>query len=147
MAINPKSLANLKKIKKGQALNPSGKRKDGSVPQRCEAEFRAFLRDTVKPQGSKESKERLAWLMERLFTSAMKGDNQAAALLLDRAYGKAIQNMDGINQGNVTIQVITGVPKPDPKLIEASIAAPQLPAQSRHKETQEDESVDPYIDE
>lgn len=113
--MSPAQLANLKPASKGEVRNPRGFiSKDGDNPFRCDAAFRHFLkREIANEKDPKVRESRLNWILKRLFSSAMAGDNRATEILLERAYGMPDRKIDiGASGGNITFNVITGVVEP-----------------------------------
>ncbi len=74
-----------KKFQKGQSGNPNGRTKD--LP-----DLKILLSNVLGD--TKEGKSRAEAIIMALSNKAIKGDVRAAELLLDRAYGKANQNVD-----------------------------------------------------
>jgi len=81
-------------FKKGESGNPNGR----PATKAIEEEFQTFLRGFAK-NASGEEKERLEVLMARLFHDAAKGDVRATTELLNRAFGKAKQDINLGGQG------------------------------------------------
>mgnify|MGYP000971665446 CR=1 FL=1 len=74
-----------KKIPKGQSGNPKGRPK--KIP-----ELRELLANVLGDE--KDGKSAAEAILMALRNKAIKGDVRAAELLLDRAYGKAKQDVD-----------------------------------------------------
>lgn len=74
-----------KKIPKGQSGNPNGRPK--KIP-----ELRELLANVLGDE--KDGKSAAEAILMALRNKAIKGDVRAAELLLDRAYGKAKQDVD-----------------------------------------------------
>ncbi len=97
-----KSLANLEptKWKPGQSGNPGGRPKKGLLTDEIEAMANELVPDEVEKMASKlipGGKKNRTWKRfhaERLFMSAGQGKVQAAAEIMDRVEGKAIQRVD-----------------------------------------------------
>ena len=85
-----------KKFKPGQTGNPNGR----PTIKPIEEAFQEFLSADHEHKG--KSKQRLEWLIERVFTDAMNGKPQAQALAFERAFGKPKQdiNLGGQNGTN-----------------------------------------------
>lgn len=90
MAVNPRSLQNLKPPKKGEVRNPKGAKK--KLP-----ELDSLLADVLGEQ--KDGIEAAKAILMALRAKATKGDVRAAEVLLDRAYGKAKQSVDVTTDG------------------------------------------------
>lgn len=85
MAVNPNSLKNLKPIKKGEVRNPKGRK---AVLPELEKIIAEALSQTKEGLTAAEA------ILQSLIERAVNGDNKAAEILLDRAYGKAKQTVD-----------------------------------------------------
>lgn len=87
MPVNPKSLKNLRPLKKGEkGRNPKGRPK--KLPKL--EELLADVLGETNGQGIEAAKG----ILMALRAKAAKGDVRAAELLLDRAYGKPKQTID-----------------------------------------------------
>ena len=91
MAINPKSLKNLKPAKKGEVRNPKGAKP--KIPALDDL-LAKVLGDEQNGLTAAEA------ILKALRGKAIKGDIRAAEVLLDRAYGKAKQPVDHTTNGN-----------------------------------------------
>lgn len=89
-----------KPFKKGQSGNPNGRPK--KIP-----ELRELLANVLGDE--KDGKTAAEAILMALRAKAVKGDVRAAELLLDRAYGKAKQEIE--NTGQPIIVTLTG-PEP-----------------------------------
>lgn len=81
----PPNPQNLKPFKKGQSGNPKGRPK---MPDIREALVKILAEE-------KDGYTALDAILAQLRAKAAKGDIKAAEVLLDRAYGKARQTIDG----------------------------------------------------
>ena len=70
MAVNPKSLANLKSMQKGQSANPKGKPKGTRSAK-------TLIMDVIGQQGADD-------LVQAAFDRAIKGDNTVLIALLNK---------------------------------------------------------------
>lgn len=82
----PRKVPEGKRFVPGQSGNPSGRPK--KLPKLDE------LMAEVLGSETQEGKTQAQEILESMVTRAMKGDVQAAQLLLDRAYGKAKQPIE-----------------------------------------------------
>lgn len=80
---------NLKPWQPGQSGNPNGR----PATKYIEEEFQAFLRELAKSKDGTE-RERLQVIMARLFHDAANGNVKASTELLNRAFGKAKQDIN-----------------------------------------------------
>jgi hypothetical protein len=98
MPFNPKSLKNLIPLKAGDpGRNPRGRALECLARQLFE----------------EQDKDRLRQLLLKIYDRALnKDDNYAAALLFDRAYGKARSDIDSL-EGNIQINIFSNVPRPE----------------------------------
>lgn len=83
---NPNSLKNLKSFKPGQSGNPKGRPK--KLPQLDE------ILAEVLGQENDKGKTVAEGIITAMANKALKGDAKAAALVLDRGYGKVTQPVD-----------------------------------------------------
>lgn len=101
---NPKSAENLKPAKKGEVRNKTGRPK--KLPKLDEL-LAEVLGDT------EEGKTQAQNILEALVKKANNGDVKAAALLLDRGWGKVKEHIDittneeSINQNKIQIEIVT----------------------------------------
>jgi hypothetical protein len=101
---NPNSLKNLKPAKKGEVRNKTGRPK--KLPKLDEL-LAEVLGDT------EEGKTQAQTILEALVKKANSGDVKAAALLLDRGYGKVKENIDittndeSLNKPSIQIEIVT----------------------------------------
>ena len=85
-------------FKPGQSGNPKGRPK--KLPQLDEL-LADVLGDDTK---NNEQKTIAEGIIMRLADMALKGDTKAASILLDRAYGKAVQPIEGnMNITNIRV--------------------------------------------
>src|SRR5688500_10532499 len=102
MAVNPKSLKNLKPAKKGDVRNTNGKPR--KLPQL----------DVLLAEVLGEDKDGITAaeaILKVLRAKAAKGDIRAAEMLFDRAYGKAKQELsipDGVTMKQLVINPVSG---------------------------------------
>ncbi len=102
--VNPKSLANLIPIKKGQKMSPG--RPKGSV--NLKDRLQKFLDLDVKikmPDGSIQDKTVLDNILMSLLAQAAKGNVKAIQEVLDRQYGKADQKLEISGNDGKPVQV------------------------------------------
>jgi hypothetical protein len=98
MANNPKHKDNLKPFPKGNNANPHGRPKKLPALDLIMANVMGQEKDGITAAEA---------IIMKLREQAAKGDIKAAQLLLDRAYGKAKQNIDITTQGEkVTVPTI-----------------------------------------
>lgn len=101
---NPNSLKNLKPAKKGEVRNKTGRPK--KLPKLDEL-LAEVLGDT------EEGKTHAQTILEALVKKANSGDVKAAALLLDRGWGKVKEQIDittneeSLNKPSIQIEIIT----------------------------------------
>jgi hypothetical protein len=95
---NPNGFKNIEPYlwKKGQSGNPSGR------PKKIPAIEKLLAEVLSEDCGGIEAAEAV---LRTILDKALKGDIRAAELILDRAYGKAKQNLE-INENGVTIKVV-----------------------------------------
>ena len=98
MANNPKHRDNLKSVPKGNNANPNGRPKKLPALDLIMANVMGQEKDGITAAEA---------IIMKLREQAAKGDIRAAQLLLDRAYGKAKQDIDITTQGGkVTVPTI-----------------------------------------
>ena len=98
MANTPKHKDNLKTFPKGNNANPNGRPKKLPALDLIMANVMGQEKDGITAAEA---------IIMKLREQAAKGDIKAAQLLLDRAYGKAKQNIDITTQGEkVTVPTI-----------------------------------------
>ena len=101
---NPKSKENLKPATKGEVRNKNGRPK--KLPKLDEL-LAEVLGDT------EEGKTQAQRILEALVSRANNGDVKAAALLLDRGWGKVKEHIDittneeSLNKPSIQIEIIT----------------------------------------
>jgi hypothetical protein len=101
---NTKSLSNLKPAVKGEVRNKTGRPK--KLP-RLDELLAEVLGDT------QEGKTQAQNILEALLKKANNGDVKAAALLLDRGWGKVKEQIDittndeSLNDNKIQIEIIT----------------------------------------
>jgi len=87
-----------KKMKKGQTLNPNGRPKKLPEIDKLMAEVMGEEKDGITAAQA---------ILNMIRSKAAKGDIKAAQLLLDRAYGKAKQQIDVTSQDEkITVPTI-----------------------------------------
>lgn len=74
--------------KKGQSGNPNGR----PTWKPIEKAFQDYLANPENYKG--KEKQRIEWLIERVFADAMAGKPAAQALVFDRTFGKAKQPVE-----------------------------------------------------
>lgn len=101
---NPKSRENLRPAKKGEIRNKNGRPK--KLPKLDE-----LLAEVLGDE--EEGKTQAQMILEALVKKANNGDVKAAALLLDRGWGKVKEHIDitsndeTINQNKIQIEIVT----------------------------------------
>ena len=88
MANNPNNLKNLKPFKKGKDERRNLKGAPRKLP-----ELDVLLANLLGDE--KNGMTAATAILQAMFAKALKGDVRAAELLMDRAYGKAKQTIDG----------------------------------------------------
>lgn len=123
MKVNPKSLLNLKKIKKGQVLNPNG----NSKHSRALAAVRNLSNDEVTKVGTMlldQNLESLKEIMRNPNSSALqvlitsvvvkaisKGDASALNVILDRVAGKVKEKLQVTGNMASNVAVVISLPQ------------------------------------
>jgi hypothetical protein len=97
-AKNPNHMDNINpyRWKKGQSGNPGGRPKKIPAIEKLLADV---LSENVNGIEAAEA------VLRTIIDKALKGDMRAAEIILDRAYGKAKQNIE-LNQDGLTIKVV-----------------------------------------
>jgi hypothetical protein len=102
---NPKSKTNLKPIVKGEVRNPNG------APRKL-PKLDVILANVLGEE-NKDGKTAAEQIIEAMSRKANAGDTKAAALLLDRGWGKIKESLDittdgdKINKSSIQIEIIT----------------------------------------
>jgi hypothetical protein len=102
---NPKSKSNLKPIAKGEVRNPNG------APRKL-PKLDVILANVLGEE-NKDGKTAAEQIIEAMRRKANAGDTKAAALLLDRGWGKIKESLDittdgeKINKSAIQIEIIT----------------------------------------
>lgn len=84
-------------FKEGQSGNPKGRPKWKSL----EEKFKEYLEQKSELDG--EERNRLEWLIERVYGDAIQGSHQAQKLVFERAFGQAKQHIT-VKDNNKTLK-------------------------------------------